>query len=69
MGRQVHVSVPNGDIPLGVHLAVVPQLDCMSLPAGGDADGAHRVIQAVLPQIVHIFDDEGGAEGREGLQK
>ena len=69
VGRQVHVSVPNGDIPLGVHLAVVPQLDCMSLPAGGDADGAHRVIQAVLPQIVHIFDDEGGAEGREGLQK
>ena len=69
VGRQVHVSVPNGDIPLGVHLAVVPQLDCMSLPAGGDADGAHRVIQAVLPQIVHIFDDKGGAEGREGFQK
>ena len=69
MGRQVHVSVPDGDIPLGVHLAVVPQLDRLSPPAGCDADGAHRVIQAVLAQIVHIFDDEGGAEGLEGFQK
>ena len=71
---QLRHLAEGGNLPANIkkrrHEALLAaKLDRPALPAGGDADGAHRVIQAVLPQIVHIFDDKGGAEGREGFQK
>ena len=61
--HQIDVSVPNGHIALGVHGAEIPQGDGVGLVVvQGQIDGAHGGVQAIHPQILGIFNDEGDAE-------
>ena len=67
--HQVHVAVPDGDIALGVHGAVIPQEDGVVRILCGDVDGAGGIAQPVLAQILRVLDDKGGAEGGKGIQQ
>ena len=66
---QIHVPVPNGDIPLGIHLAVIAQLDLIALLLGGQIDSADGIVQPILSKVLHILNDEGGGKGLELLQQ
>ena len=67
--NQVDVAVPDGDIPLGIHLAEISQLDLIGLFLRGQVNGTHGVVQPILPIVLHTLNDKSRAEGLELLQQ
>ena len=68
-GGQIHLSIPNGHISLGIHGAEVAEQYLVVLLPGAQCNGAYWVIQAVLARILHLLNDEGRREGLERLQQ
>ena len=66
---QINIPIPDGDIPLRIHGAVIPQLHLPGLLPGADADGADRIVQTVLAQVLRRLDDKGDTELAEKLQQ
>ena len=67
--HQVHGAVSEGEIALAVQLAEAPHPDLIVRVPGGEADGTHRVLQAVLGGVRHVLDDKGRPELREPVQQ
>ena len=56
--HQIDAPVPQREVPLAVHLAVIAHQDLIVCLPGGDVNGADRILQAVLGIVRHVLNDE-----------
>ena len=63
MAEKVDISIAQGGVALGIHLAEVPQSQLCGLLPSGQADSALGLFQAVLAQVLRLLDGEGSPQG------
>ena len=69
VGHEVDLPVPQGEVALGVQLAVVPQGQGIGPALRPDGDAARRIAEAVLPQVPGILNGKGRPQLLQGLQQ